>query len=109
MMVGDGSTDLATVGTAGLFVGFGGIARRQAVVDGADVFVEGPGLAPILPLALSRAAAQVLRGTTHELILRAGRASIEDATQVLFKNPAQRAWVLQAHSHHALPEPCFGE
>src|SRR5690349_2689548 len=34
LMVGDGSTDLATLGTAGLFAGFGGIARRQAVVDG---------------------------------------------------------------------------
>src|SRR5688572_19083291 len=58
LMVVDGSTDLATLGTAGLFAGFGGIARRQAVGDGADVFIEGPGLGAVLLLALEPRAAE---------------------------------------------------
>jgi len=97
MMVGDGSTDLATRDTAKLFVGFGGIARRQAVVDGADVFVEGPGLAAILPLALSRSAGEKLRGTSHESVLQDGCAAIS-ANRVIFKNSNYREWVLRAHS-----------
>src|SRR5258706_1043830 len=109
MMVGDGSTDLATVGTAKLFVGFGGIARRQAVADGADVFIEGPGLAPVVPLALSRSAAQFLRGTAHEAALQAGCAAIRAADQVLFKNEAYREWVLQAHAQANGIEAWFGE
>ncbi len=98
LMVGDGSTDLATRGTASLFAGFGGIVRRQAVVDGADVFVEGPGLAAILPLALSRSSGQKLKDTAFEPLLEAGCHEIERG-QVLFKQPAYRNWVLQAHAN----------
>jgi phosphoserine phosphatase len=98
LMVGDGSTDLATRGTASLFAGFGGIVRRQAVVDGADVFVEGPGLAAVLPLALSRSSGQKLKDTPYEALLEAGCYEIEHG-QVLFKQPAYRSWVLQAHAH----------
>ncbi len=107
MMVGDGSTDLVTRGTANLFVGFGGIVRRQAVVDGADIFVEGPGLAAVVPLALSRSTGEKLRETTHEAVLRAGCAAIS-ADQVLFKNSAYREWVLQAHAGAETAE-IFGE
>jgi hypothetical protein len=96
MMVGDGSTDLATRDTVSLFVGFGGIARRQAVVDGADVFVEGPGLAAILPLALSRSAGQKLRNSAFESVLKAGCREIEQE-RVLFKNEVYRNRVLRAH------------
>jgi len=108
MMVGDGSTDLATRGTARWFVGFGGVVRRAAVADGADVFVEGPGLAAIVPLALSHSRASTLRGTPHEAALEAGCAAI-GANRVLFKNPNHREWVLQAHSPAAETLPWFGD
>ena len=107
MMVGDGSTDLATRGTASLFVGFGGIARRQAVVDGADVFIEGPGLAAVLPLALSCSSGQKLKDGPFEEILEAGCREIENG-RVLFKNETYHSQVLQAHNninHHET----FGE
>ena len=107
MMVGDGSTDLATRGTASLFVGFGGIARRQAVADGADVFVEGPGLAAILPLALSRSAGQKLWDSPFESVLKAGCREIEQA-RVLFKSAAYRSRVLRAHAD-ADGSEVFGE
>ena len=109
MMVGDGSTDLATVGTADLFVGFGGIARRQAVVDGADVFLEGPGLAAVLPLALSRSAAARLHGTPHEAVLQAGQVAIASADQARFKRSVYRNWVLQAHLSIDAVSAQFGE
>ena len=96
MLVGDGSTDLATYDTVDLFTGFGGIARRQAVVDGADVFVEGPGLAAVLPLALSRSSGLKLKETPFESVLKAGCAEIAE-NRVLFKNAEYREWVLRAH------------
>jgi phosphoserine phosphatase len=46
--VGDGATDLETKGTADLFIGFGGVAVRAAVREGAEVFVATPSLAPVL-------------------------------------------------------------
>jgi len=107
MMVGDGSTDLATRQVVDLFVGFGGIARRQAVVDGADVFIEGPGLAAVLPLALSRSAGQKLKNTSFEWTLKVGCQEVE-RERVLFKDTAYRRWVLQAHSE-VEHEAVFGE
>lgn len=106
LMVGDGSTDLATHETVDLFVGFGGVARRQAVVDGADVFIEGPGLASVLPLALSHSRAQSLTGAGR-VVLEQGCAEIEQG-RVLFKDDSYRRCVLQAHSATQTVE-AFGE
>jgi phosphoserine phosphatase len=98
MLVGDGSTDLATREVVDLFVGFGGVARRQAVVDGADVFIEGPGLEAVLPLALSRSAGQKLVDTAFAPVVQAGCEEIS-RERVLFKRADYRRWVLQAHIH----------
>jgi phosphoserine phosphatase len=38
-MVGDGITDLAARAGGAYVIGFGGVARRQALVDGADSFI----------------------------------------------------------------------
>lgn len=43
-MIGDGLTDVAAREAGAFVVGFGGVERRDAVVDGADVFCEGPSL-----------------------------------------------------------------
>lgn len=51
--VGDGITDLETQGHVARFVGFGGVVVRSAVRDRAEVFVDGPSLAAILPHILT--------------------------------------------------------
>lgn len=51
--VGDGITDLETAPLVTRFIGFGGVARREAVVAGAECFAEGPGLASTLPFLLT--------------------------------------------------------
>lgn len=54
-LVGDGVTDLEA-GAAGVFVvGFGGVARRQAVVDGAKAYVDGPSMLAVLEVLLTPA------------------------------------------------------
>jgi len=52
LLVGDGATDLEARPAVDCFAAFTGVARREAVVAGADVVVEGPTLEPILRLAL---------------------------------------------------------
>lgn len=47
--VGDGVTDLATRGVVDLFIGFGGVQKRPAVREAADVYVDGPSIAAVLP------------------------------------------------------------
>ncbi len=108
MMVGDGSTDLVTKDVVKLFVGFGGGERRQAVVDGAPVFVEGPGLSGLLPLALSAFGAGKLADTTYWEVFQNGLSAIQSG-RVLFKDQAHRERILQAHNNAKSPEQVFGE
>lgn len=51
MIVGDGSSDLEARAETGLFVGFGGVEIRGAVREGADLFVESPGLWAVAGIA----------------------------------------------------------
>lgn len=44
VLVGDGITDVAARQAGAFVVGFGGVVRRTAVVNAADIFVEGPSL-----------------------------------------------------------------
>jgi len=108
MMVGDGSTDLVTKEVVRLFVGFGGVERRVTVVEEAAVFIEGPGLAGLLPLALSPYAAGKLTGTPSWEIFQDGLQAIESG-QVLFKDESQRQRILQAHSNVNNHAQVFGE
>jgi len=48
VLVGDGVTDLEARGPGIRVVGFGGVAVREAVREGADAWVAGPSLWPVL-------------------------------------------------------------
>jgi len=52
IFVGDGATDLAAKNEVNLFVGFGGVAKRQIVRKQSDIFIEEKSLLPILNLVL---------------------------------------------------------
>ena len=52
MLVGDGATDLEARPAVDAFIAFAGVVRRQDVVDRADRVIDGPSLAPVVPLAL---------------------------------------------------------
>ena len=72
MMVGDGSSDLATRSVVDLFVGFGGVVARQKVKDQSDVFVEVNSIAPILPMAAGPNAYARTIGTPHQAVFERG-------------------------------------
>ena len=77
MLVGDGITDLEARNAVKLFVGFGGVVRRERVAAEADVFIEARGLASIVPLALSSEQAAKLKGTEYAAVLKRGLEDIE--------------------------------
>jgi len=79
MMIGDGTSDLATRPVVDLFVGFGGVVVRKSVKDKADVFVQVNSLAPILPLACGVQGYLKTRGTPHQAVFERGLAYIRDA------------------------------
>ncbi len=50
VLIGDGATDLEAKEIVDLFIGFGGVIKRQIVKENADVFIETPNLLPILKI-----------------------------------------------------------
>jgi phosphoserine phosphatase len=90
MLVGDGASDLEARAAVDLFVGYGGVVARDRVIAGADVFIHGPGLEAILPLALARPA---LPGP-YAALYSTGLAALR-AGSLTFKVPATRAGLLQ--------------
>jgi len=89
LLVGDGTSDLEARDAVDLFVGFGGVAARERVRAGAEVFLEGPGLEAILPLALARPALP----EPYAAIYAAGVAALRGPV-VSFQNPAARDGLL---------------
>lgn len=90
MMVGDGTSDLATKDDVDLFVGFGGVIAREAVKAESDIFLSCPSLAPILPLAAGRRGWERLRGTAHEPTYRKGILLALQSEFVAFRDETSR-------------------
>ncbi len=84
MLVGDGITDWHARDAVRCFVGFGGVCRREQVAAQAEVYIEAPRLAAVVPLALSATDAQRCLATEHADVLRRGLEDIEQG-RVIFR------------------------
>ncbi len=70
--VGDGVTDLETMGHVARFVGFGGVVARAVVRQRAEFFTAAPTLAAVLPFVTTAAEQERLRGdATFQRLLSA--------------------------------------
>jgi phosphoserine phosphatase len=86
LFIGDGMSDLRTRDSVDLFVGFGGVARREKVEVGSDVYVYAQSLAPILPMAVGEPGMLALRNTPYENVLERGLSLCRDQNSVGFRN-----------------------
>jgi phosphoserine phosphatase len=86
LMIGDGASDLATRPVVDLFVGFGGVVKREKVVNGSDIFVSVNSLAPILPLAAGPAGYARLANTHYKALFDKGLALAQEAGMTI-QNP----------------------
>lgn len=84
--VGDGVSDAEAEGEVGLFIGFGGVADREAVRRVAPVFVAEADLAPVAVLAAGPAGWNDLAAAAPALAER-GRAALGDPRRVRFRLP----------------------
>ena len=86
LFVGDGVSDLRTRDSVDLFVGFGGVARREKVESGADVYIYSNSLAPVLPMAVGQPGISGLRGTPYQATLELGLGLCQEPHSVGFRN-----------------------
>lgn len=101
LFVGDGMSDLHTRPMVDLFVGFGGVARREKVENGSDVYVYANSLAPILPMAVGETGIKSLRNTPFEDVFTRGLAMCRDLRRVNFRNPLLDAAFTQTFTTEA--------
>lgn len=92
LMIGDGSSDLATRDVVDLFVGFGGVVARDKVRREADVFIETESIAPVLPLAAGPVGYAHLVGTPHQAIFDKGIRLALDRGVVFHQDELQKAF-----------------
>ncbi len=90
LMVGDGSSDLATRAVVDLFVGFGGVVARQKVLDESPAFIYSESLAPILPLAAGPSGYARVMGTPHQAVFEHGLRLARAQGGLTFQQDADR-------------------
>jgi phosphoserine phosphatase len=87
MMIGDGASDLKAKDIVDLFVGFGGVVRREKVEKGSEVFVYTDSLAPILVMAAGPEGVARLIGTPYQAVYERGLQMCQQPARVGFRNP----------------------
>lgn len=81
MLVGDGTSDLLAGEGLDLFVGYGSVAARPKVKEGASVFIEEGGLAPVVPLAAGPSAMTRLEETSYRALFWEGIQAVQNKTR----------------------------
>lgn len=66
LLVGDGHSDLLAGDAVDLFVGFGGVVKREVVAAEAPAFIQSASLAPLLALAAGPVMLSKLNGSAHQ-------------------------------------------
>ena len=96
LLIGDGVSDLLAGSVVDLFVGFGGVVKRERVANEAPVFIDSKSLAPLLALAGGPYAAHTLQGTIHQPVLEKANNLISmgviNFQNEQFKNKFHMAW-----------------
>lgn len=97
MMIGDGSSDLATKTVVDLFVGYGGVIARDKVMQHADVALKSPSLAGLLPLIAGPQGYARLQNTPYQPLAEKGLAEALGG-QLIFNNETLQQTFVKAFS-----------
>jgi len=78
LLIGDGNSDLLASKAVNLFVGYGGIEKRERVFAESPIFLSTESLAPLLPIAIGPAAVRQTQNTPHESVFQKGLDLIQE-------------------------------
>ena len=95
LLIGDGVSDMLAASAVDLFVGFGGVVRRERVVAEALCFLHSSSLAPLLMLATGPAMTRTLLDSPHAVTARSALDTVKQGA-VTFQNERLRTKFQQA-------------
>ena len=72
LLIGDGNSDLLASKAVDLFVGYGGIEKRERVFAESPIFISTESLAPLLAVAAGPAAIRQTQNTPYEPVFQKG-------------------------------------
>jgi phosphoserine phosphatase len=78
LLIGDGNSDLLASKAVNLFVGYGGIEKRERVFAEAPIFIATQSLAPLLAVAAGPAAIRQTKNSSHEPVFQKGLDLIKE-------------------------------
>lgn len=90
LMIGDGASDLAAKDAVDLFIGYGGVVAREALLEESEVFIHTESLSPVLPLAAGRRGWEAVQDTRHKAVFRKGIMAALNQQTVSFRNDSLR-------------------
>lgn len=87
VLIGDGSSDLATKDNGvDLFIGYGGVETRTKVEETSDIFLYAASLAPMLPICAGALGLELVAGTPYEALFKKG-LDLTFSNQTRYNNP----------------------
>lgn len=92
LMIGDGSSDLATRSVVDLFVGFGGVVARDKVKRESEAFIGTESIAPILPVAAGASGYSKVKNTPYQAVFERGIESALSGGLVFHDEQMRRAF-----------------
>ena len=78
LLIGDGNSDLLASKAVNLFVGYGGIEKRERVFEESPIFLSTESLAPLLAVAMGPAGIRQTLNTSHESVFQKGLDLIQE-------------------------------
>ena len=72
LLIGDGNSDLLASKAVDLFVGYGGIEKRERVYAESPIFISTESLSPLLAVAAGPAAIRQMKNTPYEPVFQKG-------------------------------------
>lgn len=78
LLIGDGNSDLLASKAVNLFVGYGGIEKRERVFAESPIFISTESLAPLLAIAMGPAGIRQTLNTPHKPVFQKGLDLIQE-------------------------------
>ena len=79
VLIGDGSNDAEAKSEVELFIGYGGAAKRQKVMDVSEIYIECNSFAPLLPILLGEEELEPFKKGIHRDLIERGINLFQDS------------------------------